>query len=95
MGGISQYGGDFIFSFALPICAIGSMMFSILSMIGLEFTNVLANKTASVIINVVIGLSGLITFTYWFNFDIPFLSAILRDTITTVGKENAPKPRLQ
>ena len=91
MGGISDYGGNFIFNYALPISAVGSVMFAIIALANLNMADVVANKTASIMINLVVGLAGLITLSYWFNYDIPFLSGIINDTITIYGKNNKPK----
>jgi uncharacterized membrane protein YuzA (DUF378 family) len=91
MGGISGYGGDLIFQYALPISAVGSVMFAIIALANLNMADVIANKTASILINLIVGLAGLITISFWFNYDIPLLGGIINDTITIYGKNNKPK----
>ena len=91
MGGISDYGGNLIFNYSLPISAIGSLMFAIIGIANLNMADIVANKTASILLNIIIGLAGLTTFSYWFKYDIPVIGGIINDTITSYGKSQPPK----
>ena len=66
-------------------------MFAIIALANLNMADIVANKTASILINIIVGLSGLITFSYWFQYDIPVLGGIISDTITQYGATNPPK----
>ena len=94
MGGISDYGGDLVFKYSLAIVAIGSVMFSVIALANLNMADVVANKTMSIAINLIVGIAGIIVFSSWFNYDIPLVSGIIHDTITTYGKDNRPGYRL-
>ena len=86
--------GDTIFAYSIPISAIGSIMFSIIALASLNMADVIANKTMSIIINLIVGIAGMVVLGYWLNRDIPVIGDIIRTSITTVGYNNPPKDRL-
>jgi uncharacterized membrane protein YdcZ (DUF606 family) len=93
MGGFSDYGGDFIFNYAYPISFIGGILYAIISLANLNLADILANKAASVFINIMVGIAGLVSLSYWFQYDMPLVSGIVNSSITTFGKDRAPKPQ--
>jgi len=94
MGGISEYGGNFIFDYAYPISFIGGIMFSLISLFGFEISNIITNKTATILLNTIIGISGLVSLSYWYNYEVPILGGIINDVITTKGNKNPPKIKI-
>ena len=93
MGGLSEYGGDIIFNYAYPISFVGGILYAIISLANLNLADILANKAASVFINIMVGIAGLVSLSYWFQYDVPIVSGIVNSSITTFGKGRQPKPQ--
>jgi uncharacterized membrane protein YuzA (DUF378 family) len=93
MGGLSDYGGDLIFNYAYPISFLGGILYAVISLGNLNLADILANKAASVIINVIVGIAGLVSLSYWFQYDVPVVGGIVNSSVTTYGRAKAPKPQ--
>jgi len=89
-GGISKYGGDLIFKYSNPIAFIGGLLYALIASFGFDLSTMISNKTASVILNVIIGLSSIISLSYWFGEDFPFVSEIINSSITKYGVHTPP-----
>lgn len=59
---------DFLLQFSYPIAFIGAVFFGVASIVNFDPATVIANKNATVFINVLIGVTGLIGLFNWFNF---------------------------
>ena len=83
--------GDVIFNYAYPISFVGGIMYGVLSLASLNLADVLANKTMSIVLNVIVGISGLVSLSYWFQYDVPVVGDIISSSITTYGKNKQPQ----
>jgi hypothetical protein len=69
--------GDYIFAYAYPLGFIGAILYSVLSLLNIDPSSIIANKNISVILSVLITTSGLISFFTWMHQDVPILGNTL------------------
>ena len=55
------YIGDYIFSYAYPLSFLGALFYSVASLVNIDPSTVIANKNVSVILNMGIGLCGIMS----------------------------------
>jgi hypothetical protein len=63
---------DYIFQYSYPISFIGAIFFCIAQIVVIDPSSILINKNISIVVNIIIFLSGLYSLFRWFNTDIPF-----------------------
>jgi len=80
---------NIIFRFAYPVGFIGAIMFSINSIIAVDFFSIFFNKSIILILNMYVGICGYIAFCTFFNIDINIADIIIDfDNIyVAVGKD--------
>jgi len=64
---------DYIFMWSFLLSFIGAVFYSIVGLLNLDMTNIVANKNSAMIINIIIGISGIVSIFVWFNMDVPEL----------------------
>jgi len=62
------YVGDYIFSYAYPVSFLGACFYGIASVVSVDPSTIIANKNLSVVLNVFIGLCGIISLFAWLNY---------------------------
>jgi hypothetical protein len=68
---------DFIFMWAFLLAFIGSIFFSLTSLINIDPSSIIVNKNVSFAFNLIIGIAGILSLFVWFNMEIPALSRSL------------------
>jgi len=63
---------DYIFQYSYPISFIGAIFFCIAQIVVIDPSSILVNKNISIVVNIIICLSGFYSLFRWFNTDIPF-----------------------
>ena len=58
--------GDMVFAYAYPIAFMGAAAFGVSSMVSIDPATIIANKNISVVLNVLVGVCGLISLYNWF-----------------------------
>lgn len=78
---------DYIFQYSYLLSFIGAILYCVLSLLNIDPSSIYANKTTSIIINVIISLSGVYSLFRWFNTDIPYVEPtyITRQNIKIVS----------
>jgi uncharacterized membrane protein YuzA (DUF378 family) len=76
MGGF-LYVGDYIIPYSYLISFMGAILYGIVSILNINPSEIVANKTISIIIYIVIGICGYISLFDWLNIDDPILTPIL------------------
>jgi hypothetical protein len=64
---------DFLFMYAFPFAFIGSIFYSIATIINIDITSVIANRNISVALNAYVGICGAVSIFVWFNINNPVL----------------------
>jgi ABC-type amino acid transport system permease subunit len=65
---------DYIFMWAFLLAFIGSIFFSLASLVNIDPSSIIVNKNVSFAINLIVGISGFVSLFVWFNMEIPALS---------------------
>lgn len=64
---------DYIFMWSFLISFIGAIFFALTQLISVDPSTILVNKNVSLAINIIVGISGIVSMFVWFNMDIPEL----------------------
>jgi ABC-type amino acid transport system permease subunit len=64
---------DYIFMWSFLFSFIGAIFFSLTQLVSVDPSSILVNKNVSLIVNIVVGVSGIVSMFVWFNMDIPQL----------------------
>ena len=75
---IKTLTSNYIFAYAYPIAFIGAVCMSIIEIVGF-IPATIVNEKIVVIINIIIGLSGLLSVFNWFNTSIPLFGDTIID----------------
>jgi len=70
---------EYVFMWSFLIAFVGSIFFSITSVVSVDPSTLIANKNLSFVINIVIGIAGIVSLFVWFNMDVPALNAAILD----------------
>jgi len=62
---------DFIFMYANGFAFIGAILYSISSIISIDVASIVANRNMSILLNLYLGLCGVVSIYNWFNIPIP------------------------
>ena len=62
---------SFVFQYSFPMAFVGSIMYAITSSISVDMASIITNKNITVILNIIIGLSGLFSIFVWWNLPLP------------------------
>jgi hypothetical protein len=65
---------DYVFMWAFLFAFLGSIFFAVTSLISVDPSSIIVNKNMSIVFNLVVGISGIISMFVWFNMEIPELS---------------------
>ena len=68
---------EYIFMWSYVISFVGAVFFSVSSLINIDPASIIVNKNLVVVINVVIGISGIVSLFVFFNQSVPSLDAAL------------------
>jgi len=63
---------DYIFMYSYFFAFLGAILYSVTSIISVDVTSIFANKNISVILNVYLGVTGLISLFVWYGINLPF-----------------------
>jgi hypothetical protein len=64
---------EYIFMWSFLFAFLGSIFFAITSLVSVDPSSIIVNKNMSIVFNLVVGISGVISMFVWFNMDIPEL----------------------
>ena len=62
-----------LFSYSYPISMVGAMFYSIISVVQVDILSIITNKNVIILLNFIIGYSGITAIFYWFNSDVPYI----------------------
>ena len=65
---------DYIFMWSFLLAFVGSIFFSITSLVSVDPSSILVNKNVSMVVNLIVGIAGIVSLFVWFNMDIPVLN---------------------
>jgi hypothetical protein len=65
---------DYVFMWAFLFAFLGSIFFAVTSLVSVDPSSIIVNKNMSIVFNLVVGISGIISMFVWFNMEIPELS---------------------
>ena len=68
---------DYIFMWAFLLAFIGSIFFSLTSLVNVDPSSIIVNKNVSFVFNLIVGIAGIVSLFVWFNMDIPALDKTL------------------
>lgn len=66
---------DYIFMWAFLFSFLGSIFYGVTAVINVDPSSLIVNKNVSVLINAIIGISGVVSLFVWYNMDIPSLDS--------------------
>ena len=69
--------GDYIFMYAYPLSFLGGISYSIISLLNINISDLIANKNLSLILGVLISITSFISVFNWMNIDPPILGEIV------------------
>jgi hypothetical protein len=61
--------GDYIFSFAYPVAFLGATFYGLASLVQVDPFTVITNRNVSVVLNIFIGICGILSLFAWMNYD--------------------------
>ena len=61
---------EYLFMYSYIISILASIIFSVYSVLSIDISNILFNRTATVILGYYLGLCGFISLTIWLNFSL-------------------------
>ena len=64
---------DYIFMWSFLLSFLGSIFYGITAIINVDPTSLIVNKNVSVLLNAIIGISGVVSIFVWYNMEIPSL----------------------
>jgi uncharacterized membrane protein YuzA (DUF378 family) len=64
---------DYIFMWAFLLSFSGAVFYSFIGLLNIDIASIIVSKNMTMILNVIIGISGVISIFVWFNMDIPAL----------------------
>jgi hypothetical protein len=70
---------EYIFMWSYVISFVGAVFFSLSSLINIEPASLIVNKNILVVVNITIGISGIVSLFVFFNQDVPSLDKALLD----------------
>jgi hypothetical protein len=68
---------SFAFQYSFPMAFVASILYSVTSLISIDMTTILINKNVTFFLNIILGLSGLISIFVWFNITLPDKGSIV------------------
>jgi len=82
--------GDIVFAYANPIAFIGALFYGVLSLMNIDPSIIIVNKTSSVFLNILISLCGIISMFAFFdrNGNIPIIGPTLLPNGNSTVKHN-------
>jgi hypothetical protein len=86
-----MYVGDYVFSFAYPISFIGACFYGIAAVVNIDPSTIITNKNVSVVINVTIGLCGILSLFAFLNItgNAPVIGPIILPNGNATIKQNS------
>ena len=69
--------GDYIFSFAYPVAFLGASFYGLASLVQVDPFTVITNRNVSVMLNIFIGICGILSLFAWLNRDVPIVGNTL------------------
>lgn len=70
---------EYLFMWAYVISFVGAVFFSIASLVNIEPASLIVNKNILVVVNILIGISGIVSLFVFFNQSVPALDAAVLD----------------
>ena len=74
---------DYLFMFSYFFAFVGAILFSVTSIISVDVTTIIANKNISTLLNVYIGITGLISLYVWYGINLPI--NVFNQNVVVVG----------
>ena len=69
--------GDYIFSFAFPVAFLGATFYGLASVVQVDPFTIITNRNVSIVLNIFIGICGVLSLFAWMNRDIPIVGSTL------------------
>jgi len=80
---------EYIFMYAFLFSFVGSVFYAFIGLLNIDIANIIVNKNVTLALNVVIGISGIVSIFTWFNMDIPALDkTILNPKVVKTNVNN-------
>ena len=70
--------GDFVFQYAFPVSFVGSVFLCTTQFFNIQIESIM-NQTLSQWLYVLVGLSGIVSLSTWFNTPVPYVTGTLYD----------------
>jgi len=64
---------EYVFMYAFLFSFVGSVFYAFIGLLNIDIASIIVNKNITLALNVIIGVSGIISVFVWFNMDIPAL----------------------
>jgi hypothetical protein len=68
---------EYIFMWSYVISFVGAVFFSISSLVNIDPASIIVNKNLVVVLNIIIGISGIVSLFVFFNQSVPSLDAAI------------------
>lgn len=70
---------EYVFMYAYLFSFVGSVFYASVGLLNIDIASIIVNKNMTLAINVVIGISGIISTFVWFNAEVPALNNSILD----------------